>query len=66
MVLPSRQPDLNPIEHFWDNVGGRLRKLLTSTNTFEQLFLRLVEIWDQIDQDNKRTVIRSMRDRVKQ
>lgn len=57
---PARSPDLNPIEHLWDNMGRRVRALLPPPGNLNDLSLRLTEIWDQTDQDAIRNLIFSM------
>lgn len=46
IVWPARSLDLNLIVPKWDIVERRLRRLLNPSNTLDQLFLQLVEIWD--------------------
>lgn len=60
LAWPARSPDLNPIEHLWDNMGQQVRALQVPPRNLNELSLRLTEIWDQIDQDQIRNLISSM------
>ena len=46
--FPAVPPDLNPIENVWAVMKTELRKLPMSTDS-DELFVRLVEIWNGID-----------------
>ena len=46
MNWPSQSPDLNPIEHLWDEIGRRLRNITTSNAT--ELFRTVQKIWNKI------------------
>lgn len=57
---PPNSPDLNPIEHLWDEVDRRLRALPVQPNTHEELVAAVLLIWDQVDQETIDILIRSM------
>lgn len=59
MAWPARSPDLNPIENLWDTIGRRLREE-RNLNTLEDVGRRLIEIWEEIDQNDIRSLILSM------
>ena len=42
---PSRSPDLNPIEHMWDELGRRVRQQINPPQTSGDLERALVEQW---------------------
>lgn len=60
MNWPARSPDLNPIEHVWDNMGRQIRALQPPAITLNQLRGKILEIWEGIDQEFIRTLILSM------
>lgn len=57
---PARSPDLNPIEHLWDNLSRSVRALLPPPRDLNELSVRLTEMWDDMDQDTIRNLILSM------
>jgi len=57
---PSRSPDLNPIEHLWDELDRRVRRRLPEPQTLQQLVRALQEEWTAIPQEVIQTLIRSM------
>lgn len=61
-VLPwaSRSPDLNPIEHLWDNLDRRVRRRQQQPQTLQQLRDALQEEWRRIPQREIRRLIHSM------
>ena len=60
---PSRSPDLNPIEHLWDELGRRLRRHQPQPQNIQQLENALVQAWRQIPAYTIRRLIQSMRRR---
>jgi transposase len=60
MYWPACSPDMNPIEHVWDQLGKRVRRRPNPPITTEQLAQALVEEWDHFPQDALRRLIRSM------
>ena len=50
MEWPTSSPDLNPIEHLWDQLGRAVRARVTNTTTLADLRQMLVEEWDAIPQ----------------
>ena len=63
MDWPSRSPDLNPIEHAWDELGRRLNNRAHRPVTLAQLGQALIEEWNQIPQYVIRRLVTSMRRR---
>ena len=57
---PSRSPDLNPIEHLWDELDRRLRRRQPQPQTLPQLAAALQAEWTAIPQDVIRHLIASM------
>lgn len=66
MDWPSQSPDLNPIEHLWDEVERRLRKLAVRITTADALFIHLQQVWSSITPDVCQRLISSMPERVRQ
>ena len=61
---PSFSPDLNPIEHLWDQLGRAVRSRQPRPQTRQELVQALLEEWDRIPQERIRRLIRSMRPRL--
>ena len=63
MEWPVSSPDLNPIEHLWDQLGRSVRQRVTDRTTLADLWLILVEEWDTIPQLRVTRLVNSMRRR---
>ena len=63
LYWPSRSPDLNPIEHIWDELGCRVRQQVNPSQTLGDLERALVEQWKRLPQAVFTNVLRSMRRR---
>lgn len=57
---PARSPDMNPIEHVWDELGRRIRRHTPSPRTAQELRELLLQEWNNIDQNVIRNLIESM------
>lgn len=57
---PAQSPDLNPIEHAWDQLQRSILPHLASITTRVQLCSLLQDHWRQIPQDSLDTLISSM------
>lgn len=64
MGWPARSPDMNPIEHLWDELKRRVRARDPAPETLGQLKTAIQEEWDNIPQHKIVTLIRSMRNRM--
>ena len=64
MDWPSRSPDLNPIEHAWDELGRRLNDGPNAPANLVQLQQALIEDWNRIPQHVIRRLIASMQRRM--
>ena len=53
MDWPPYSPDLNPIEHAWDELGRRLRSNYAPPTNYAYLALMLVTEWQAIPQTGK-------------
>ncbi|XP_050672781.1 transposable element Tc1 transposase [Leptidea sinapis] len=60
MAWPSRSPDLNPIEHAWDELGRLVRNRRPPPTTLRALKQALVEEWENIPQHRLRNLVFSM------
>lgn len=58
---PALSPNLSPMVHLWDALDSRVR--LRQPATLHQLWDFLRQEWTNIDQQETRTLIRSMRRR---
>ena len=63
MEWPASSPDLNPIEHLWDQLGHAVHARVTNTTTSADLRQMLVEEWDAIPQQCVTRLVTSMRKR---
>ncbi|KAJ4447392.1 hypothetical protein ANN_09398 [Periplaneta americana] len=61
---PARSPDLNPIEHLWNRLGRRVRDRNPVPQTLGDLRGALQEEWDNIDQIDIITLIKTMPERM--
>lgn len=61
---PAMSPDMNPIEHVWDELGRRVRARAARPETLQELQLALVEEWDNIDQNVIAHLIEGMPRRI--
>ena len=61
MSWPSRSPDMNPIEHAWDQLGRSV--YARNPRNLNELRHYLMEEWDNLPQYRIRRLIRSMRRR---
>jgi transposase len=57
---PARSPDMNPIEHVWDELGRRIRHRENIPETIPSLRIALQEAWEQLPQDVIANLIRSV------
>jgi transposase len=57
---PSKSPDLNPIEHLWDQLDKSLRQRRPPPQTLDQLRQMLQQEWQTIPRNNVRNLIESM------
>jgi hypothetical protein len=57
---PALSPDLNLIEHLWDEFGRRVRNGLNPPETLDELRRALIQEWNNIPQAFIRKLIGSM------
>src|SRR5262249_34894918 len=62
---PAQSPDLNPIEHLWDELERRVRKRPHSMSNVQCLKEALVEEWRKIPSSVCNKLVESMVNRVK-
>lgn len=59
-VWPPRSPDLNPIEHVWDEMKRRLRRHVPAPRNSQELRNVLVQEWENLPQGVIQNLIQSM------
>lgn len=59
---PSQSPDLNPIEHLWDNLERKVRKYHIKNH--DDLRKALQDAWDSITTEETGKLVNSMPDRL--
>lgn len=57
---PSRSPDLNPIEHFWDALQRKMNALVPRPRTAAELRVAFTLVWPQVPQQQINNLIFSM------
>jgi transposase len=62
---PAQSPDLNPIEHLWNEVDRRLRKLPVKVTKKDQLWEQIQDVWNDINLEVCTKLIESMPQRIK-
>ena len=60
---PSKSPDLNPIEHLWDNLDTRVQQCQNPPGNVNELKEALLEEWNNIPQAQINNLIYSVRRR---
>jgi len=46
---PAYSPDLNPIEHLWNEMDHRLRKLPGNISNKDDLWNKIQQVWNEVD-----------------
>jgi DDE superfamily endonuclease/Transposase len=64
MDWPAQSPDLNPIEHLWDEVERQLRNSGENPTSRDDLYKKLLAVWDKIDVETVRKLVRTMPEQV--
>jgi len=65
LPLPFKSPDLNPIEHLWDDSDRRVHSRQPAPQTLQELQQALEQDWRRIPQDRIRRLIEYMPRRVR-
>jgi transposase len=61
---PACSPDLNPIEHLWDELKRRVRVRVPVATSIPELMVAVEEDWHNIPQERIVNLIRSMPNRM--
>ena len=62
---PAQSPDLNPIEHLWNEMDRRLRQLPGNITSKDDLWDKIQLVWDEIDIASCLKLIDTMPQRIK-
>ena len=57
-------PDMNPIEHLWDDIGRKINDRVPACQNLKELRDALVQEWQSIPLRTLRHLVQSMRRRV--
>lgn len=63
---PARSPDLNPIEHIWDNLKRRTRARVPAPTTLGELKTAAVEEWHNIAQSDIQDIMDGLSNRLEE
>lgn len=63
---PARSPDLNPIEHVWDNLKRRIRSRTPAPTTISELKTAAVEEWGNIPQSDIQDILEGISNRLQE
>ena len=63
---PSQSPDLNPIEHLWDELGQRLKNRLEHPKNLGELEIFLKQEWEQIPHEKYLKLVDSIPQRIEE
>lgn len=63
---PARSPDMNPIEHVWDNLKRRIRSRTPAPRTISELKTAAVEEWENIPQSDIQDVMDGLTNRLQE
>ena len=61
---PAQSPDLNPIEHLWNEMDRRLRRLEIPVRTQDQLWDAIQKIWVELGSDVCKKLVDTMPTRI--
>ena len=65
MDWPARSPDMNPIEHVWDQMGIWIRDMAFPPSTVAELQQVVRQAWDAVGPQRVRRLVESMPRRVR-
>jgi len=60
MDWPSQSPDLNPIEHLWDDLDRRLRSNTKLHTSADALFKRIWMLWESTSEETVQKLVATM------
>ena len=60
LPLPSLLPDLNPIEHLWDEPGRRVRNRDPAVSTLREVCKALLEEWGRLPRIKRMKLVTSI------
>ncbi|GFX34348.1 transposable element Tcb1 transposase [Trichonephila clavipes] len=63
-IMPTRSPDLSPIENMWSMVAQRLTQITPPAPAPDQLWRRVEAAWSAVPQEHIQSLFKSIRKRV--
>ena len=64
LFWPAQSPDMNPMEHLWNEVDNRLKKYPLRPSNPDDLWERIQDVWNDIETDVCQRLITTMPERV--
>ena len=64
MIWPPQSPDMNPIEHMWNELDRRIRKRLVLPKSTDDLWAAIEEEWEAIPQSTCQNLIKTIPERI--
>jgi transposase len=65
MTWPPQSPDMNPIEHIWNELDRRIRKRPVLPRSADDLWTAIEEEWEGIPQSVCQNLIKTMPERIR-
>ena len=60
LVWPAQSPDLNPIEHLWNEMDRRLKRLETPVRTQDEVWDAVLSFWIELGNDVCKKLVETM------
>ena len=64
MPWPANSPDMNPIEHIWDQMGAHIRDMANPPTNINELRWAVQQAWDAVTVESIQNLVDGMPRRV--